>query len=130
MPREHRPDPAARRRLDRFDEALRRWAQRPAPPTPPWPPNALLRAGRRHAAPRWRLAVASLALVAAVAAGLLMRTRWAPPGAAPAAAPAGAAVAALASPDEVLILWLDADTPLYLTLPSAAETADFERSTR
>lgn len=135
MPRrEDHPDQDSRRQLERFDAALRRWAERPAPPPPAWPPPRSpapsSRAGARHAALRWRLAAASLALVALAGAGFLLRPRSAPPIETPAATTAAAPVAAVASADEVLVLWLDSETPLYLTLPAAAEAAGEERSTR
>jgi anti-sigma-K factor RskA len=119
----------SQRRLERFEEALRRWAQRPAPPPPPWPVPRSSRSGARPAAPRWQLVAASLAVAAVLAVGALLRWRAAPPNQTPTAAPASAPVAAVASADEVLVLWLDPDTPLYLTLP-AAEAAVTERSTR
>lgn len=135
MPRrEDHPDRDSQRRLERFDAALRRWAERPAPPPPAWPPARSAeppsRAGARRAAPRWQLAAASLALVALLGLGFLLRPRSAPPTDGPAATAAAAPVAAVASADEVLVLWLDPETPLYLTLPAAAEAAGDERSTR
>lgn len=119
-------------RLERFEEALRRWAERPVAPPPPWPVPRTSRAGERPALPRWQLVAASLAVAAALAtASLLLRSWWAPVNEAHTAAPvAAASVAAVASADEVLVLWLDPDTPLYLTLPAAAEAAGTERSTR
>jgi hypothetical protein len=121
-------------RLERFEEALRRWAERPvAPPPPwPWPVTRSSRAGERPAFPRWQLVAASLTVAAVLAtASFLLRSWWAPENEAHTAAPAAAAaVAAVASADEVLVLWLDPDTPLYLTLPAAVEAAGTERSIR
>lgn len=131
MPRrEDHPDQDSPQRLERFEEALRRWAERPAPPPPPWPIPRSALARARPPALRWQLVAASLALAAVLAIGFLMRPRPVPPHRAHTAAPAAAPVAAVASADEVLVLWLDPDTPLYLTLPTAAEAAATERSTR
>lgn len=119
-------------RLERFEEALRRWAERPAPPPPPWPVPRSSGSGERRALPRWQLVAASLAVAAVLATtSPLLRSWWAPENEAHTAAPdAAASVAAVASADEVLVLWLDPDTPLYLTLPAAVEAAGTERSTR
>lgn len=138
MPRrEDHPDQEAlhhesRHRLERFEDALRRWAEHPVAPPPPWPVPGASRAGERPALPRWQLVAASLAVAAVLAtASLLLRSWWAPENEAHTAAPvAAASVAAVASADEVLVLWLDPDTPLYLTLPAAVEAAGTERSTR
>ena len=134
-----RPDvpaePPAEERMRLFDDALRRWAERPVAPPPSWPPRRGLdaaagRGARGHRLPRLRWAAASLAVAAALAAVLLPRGRSPQPAAgATAPAPATAAVAAPADGAEVLVLWLDGETPLYLTLP-AGSPAETEGSPR
>ena len=126
------PDDSMDPRLRRFEDALRRWAARPGPP-PRWsgPDVAAGIALRRPVPParRWRLAGAGLAACAVLAAVVLLGLppRFQGP---PAEPPQLAPAAAVASLDEVLVLWLDADTPLYLTLAPAAEAAGAERSPR
>ena len=96
-----------------FNEALRLWAKRP-------PPTESAQAARqvvaRLEAPgsrnvvRWALAAAAATMAVFLSASLLT-----PPSPLPVSS---SQVGSIAVGDDELLLWLDAETPLYLTLGS------------
>lgn len=101
---------------DRFDTLLREWAARPPRTPAPFAARRLaarlagLAAGETRQPRRWafsRLAGAT-AVLAVLAAGLWLGSRP------PLRPPAPAAPAPV--DDGVVVFWLDAETPLYLTL--------------
>ncbi len=99
--------------LIRFEEAWQEWVQRPPETSAAAGAErvaAAVRASRRRRRPRWIMATAAAAalLVAGFTAHFVLRgpTPPVPTVMAPAAVPLGAG--------EVLI-WLDDDTPLYMT---------------
>jgi hypothetical protein len=103
-------------KLDRFDQEYRRWGRRPAA-TPPGTAStrirALIRSGRT-ASPRWNLAWAAALVLAVVGSWLLGgRTGHAP-------SPSPPAVhEAVALPDNVVLWWLDPETPVYFVIRPA-----------
>lgn len=121
---------------DRFDQELRRWAEQP-PRTPPAAAarQVLSRLDRpRRATRRPVLALAlTLATVLTLALGFGWWARQAtapaePPTAGVAAVTATAIGEATLPPplsDDVVLLWLDPETPLYLSLqPSKTDPGD------
>lgn len=115
------------RRLDGFAAALRRWAERPVPPAPAWKtPSTTTPRPRRVPAAGWRWAAAALAAGALALA--LVPGRWRRAADPPAASPAPATASIVVDQQDVLVLWLDDETPLYLHLapadPAAAERND------
>lgn len=101
--------------LERFDEGYRRWGRRPAA-TPPGAAvtriQALIRSGRPGTRPVRNLAWAAV-LVLAVVGGWLLggRTEHAPS--------PPAAYEAVALPDNVVLWWLDPETPVYFVIRPA-----------
>lgn len=96
---------------DAAARVLRRLAER----------HGVTRRGRHH----WRLAAAALLLVVLLAAAVLLRLP-----AAPSAPPRAGEVAETAlSSDGVVVLWLDEETPLYLTLEPPADGAPDRKET-
>lgn len=107
-------------RHDRFDDAFKRWARRP-PRTPPGEAAARLRQRLPPRRPRRPFAAGSLRLAAAaVGLVLVLGVAWLLSRPGPVAPPAEE----LAVPpldENVVLLWLDRQTPLYLTVaPPAA----------
>ncbi len=101
------------RRMDEFDAALRRWSSRP-PTTPATAAAAAVvaRLEDRRAAPAWRRVAAAAALIAVV--GLLAALWWAR--VRPRAV--DGVVAELPPLEEnVMVFYLDPDTPVYFVLP-------------
>jgi hypothetical protein len=97
---------------DELERALRRWAGRPSRLAPS---EAAARVRARIAAPSRRppgllVAAAAAAVALALAAGISERTTSAPP---QAAAPA-LVVGPL--PENVVLWWLDAETPVYFVI--------------
>ncbi len=107
-------------RLQQFDRALRRWAARP-PATPPREAAAQvaerLAGSQRGSRSRWLVAAAAV-LAVAVAGVELSRHESVREDEVPAAVSQTAAVSLTG--DEVLI-WLDEETPLYMTLSRTQE---------
>lgn len=124
---------------DRFDEALRRWADRPSETDPSAAARQVLDRLEESTPYRqrsWWVAGAVGAALAAAALVLVLGA-WPPeasrdPGAAPGAGrPADAVVADTFAPDrvapdrvdtptlddDVVLIWLDQETPLYLNVP-------------
>lgn len=98
----------------RFDEALRRWAARPARTTPAEARERLARRledERPSNAPRWGALAAAL-VVAVLGAWWLLPSSSPPP--APVAATAVADLPLLDG--STALIYLDANTPLYISL--------------
>ena len=111
-----------KRTADSIEAALREWAN--APPRTPAAEaarqvRARVAAGRtrasRGAAWAWRLAAAS-AVAATVAAATLL---WRAPG--PSPPPPVAVDAPPVLPDNVVVFWLDAETPVYFVVGPPAD---------
>ena len=104
-------------KLDRFDEEYRRWGRRPA--TIPAGAAATRLRARLAARQRTRRSATGLAWAAAVAIVLvgswLIDTRG---GRAPSPSPS-AAHEAVALPDNVVLWWLDPETPVYFVIRPA-----------
>lgn len=108
-------------RRDRFDEAFRAWARRP-PRTPARRAAervvARLDRGRARSAlslPPFRLSAAAAALALAIAAAWFVSR----PGPVP-----NDSVARPPLEEHVVLLWLDPETPLYLTVAPPATGGD------
>jgi hypothetical protein len=101
----------------RFDEAFRRWAQRPPSTAPEVAATRVVaRLGRRTGvALRWRLALAgALLLGIPLALWLIPRNGEALPPAMP--APAATVMSSLPLDDNVVLSWLDPETPVYFVM--------------
>lgn len=104
-------------KLDRFEDELRRWGQRPAA-TPPSAAATRVRARigspRPGARPAWGLAWAAAVVLAVVGSWLLGgRTGHAPSPSPP------VVQEAVALPDNVVLWWLDPETPVYFVIRPA-----------
>ena len=111
--------------IDRFENQWRHEAQRP-PATPPGTAATRVRA-RIVAAERRRRALRMAWATAAVVGMVMGALLWLPtePTATPGIPVAATAVAPPPLGEDVVLLWLDADTPLYLTLtPPTADRGD------
>ena len=104
-----------------FEQAFRRWAERP-PETPPEEAAARVvtqlserRGGFLFADSRLRFAAAGATLMVVVVVGW-MALQSEPP----ASTPSAAEVALPPLEDHVVLLWLDEQTPLYLTVAPPA----------
>ena len=112
--------------MDRFDAAFRSWAERP-PRTPPeeaarrlvprLPARRL--AGHRSVAGRPALWLAAAAVVLAVGLTAVLGPRWERRASAEAAAPP--AGVPLAPAGDVLVIELDSETTLYMTLGAGSQ---------
>lgn len=111
---------------DRFEEALRRWAEQPPRTSPDEAARQVVsrldepeRAAHGRA---WHPALAPALALAAVLMLALGLGWWARRTAVPAEPPAETASATLETAtlppldDDVVLIWLDAETPLYLSL--------------
>ena len=95
----------------RFEDRWRKWATRPPKLTPEAAARAVAAAIREDRRPRaWPLAAVAASIVAVVLAGGLWLQR-------PPPAPTMAAATADRDPiaDGVVLMWLDPETPLYMT---------------
>jgi hypothetical protein len=109
-----------RREQDAFDEALRAWAARPVRTPAERAARQIVarlpesRAVRWGFVPSWRLATAGLGLA------LLLAVGWATlPGFPEPKAPLHD-LSLPPVPEDVVVLWLDEETPLYLTVAAPA----------
>lgn len=104
---------------DRFETAWRRWATRPPRRSPELAARAVRAAlpERRRHRTRW---VAALAATAAVVLAVLAVSIHRP---APPPAQVGLVVESPRLGSGEVLLWLDADTPLYMTFASNGATA-------
>ena len=110
------------REMERFDEALKAWAERPLETPPDEAVQELLahlpekQTGAWLADWRWRLATATTGLA------LLVMVGWATLFEDPGPSTIGEEVALPPLHEDVVLLWLDEETPLYLTVaPPATE---------
>jgi hypothetical protein len=99
--------------LDRFDDALREWARHPPRTSPADAAGAVttaIAADRRRRATRWSALAAAAALAMAASVTLLWQ---------PAEREATVVVRDHVAPDGlaegVVLMWLDDETPLYMT---------------
>jgi hypothetical protein len=105
---------------ERFEKAFKKWAEKPprvSPEAAAARMASLIRARQPRRQPRWAFAAAAAALFGVVAVAFHWARLSAPP-----AAPAVAIVqeAPPLGEGEVL-MWLDKDTPLYMTFQPPAE---------
>ena len=137
-----------RRDFERFEERWRRWARRPPRTRPETAAHRVLtRLAEPAPQPAWRLAggwtsrgarrfVAAALVLAAV--GLALLTAGPPlpftasdtepaPGTAPDGAPGSTVPGAPLMADGVVLLWLDAETPLYMTFAPPGSAAGAEK---
>jgi hypothetical protein len=106
---------------ERFDAAFRKWTERP----PRLSPGAaaarvasLIRERRPRRQPRWALGAAAAALFAVVAVAI----HWATLSTTPPVPPVVVAVQETPRLGEgEVLMWLDKDTPLYMTFQPPAE---------
>ena len=106
---------------ERFDDAFKRWAERPprlSPAEAAARMASLIREGQQRRQPRWAYAAAAAALFA-VGALVFHWARLSTPHQTPKPVLAVQEAAPL-SEGEVL-MWLDKDTPLYMTFQPPAE---------
>ena len=109
-----------RRGQDPFDEALRAWAARPVRTPADRAARQVLarlpesRAVRTGFGPSWRLATAGLGLA------LLLAVGWATLPAEPEPSPWLQDLSLPPVSEDVVVLWLDDETPLYLTIAAQA----------
>ena len=98
-----------------FDAALRDWANRP-PETSPGAAAARVRARLSRSRPAHAKALllsVAASVVAAVVAGIGLRTLWSPPGIWLRDAARKTETALPPLPANVMVFWLDRDTPVY-----------------
>lgn len=112
--------------MERFDDDLRAWSARPATRTPAAAARQIAARIEGGPAPRPRLhpawAWTAAGLAAAVGIAGLLRVGGAPPAAPPGLAPASPETAAGTLPDGQVLIWLDPETPLYMSFaPPAGE---------
>ena len=101
------------RNMEDFEAALREWSDRPTVRSAASAvQTALGEPARRTGAPAWWFPAAAAAAVLVVITGI-----WFISGRAPAPAPARlAAVASAPLDDDVVLWWIDPDTPVYFVL--------------
>ncbi|MEO1367592.1 MAG: hypothetical protein AAFX50_10485 [Acidobacteriota bacterium] len=112
--------------MDRFDDALKAWARTPPRRAPGDAAREVLGrlpdGRRRSPSPRRRARSSAWAwanVAAAAALVAIMGLRFAPaPYLMP--EPPGPSLEAPPLPEDVILMWLDSETPLYLSVPSAA----------
>ncbi len=95
-----------------FEDRWREWASHPPHRSPASAARAVRTRLSRPPAPRWWLPAAAAAL--AVTALLSVRSLG-PPGPVPASLPLAGAEATPPLGDGEVLIWLDKDTPLYMT---------------
>ncbi|MEM8994265.1 MAG: hypothetical protein AAGF23_05680 [Acidobacteriota bacterium] len=111
--------------MDRFDDALKAWAGKPPRRTPRDAARDVLRRlpdgpRRRPSPPRrrvWAWTGANVAAAAALVA--IVGLRFAPAPYPTSVASAPRALEAPPLPEDVILMWLDSETPLYLSVPSS-----------
>ncbi len=105
--------------LDRFDDALRKWASRPPGRTGAEAARAVTEAihgQRRRRLARWSGLAAAAALVIAISAGVVWR-----PEIPPNVVSAAGDIRTAGLGDGVVLMWLDDETPLYMTFQATAQ---------
>ena len=113
--------------LDRFDDALREWANRAPGRTGAEAAQAVSRAirmRRRRRLARWSGLAAAAALVIAVSTGIIWR-----PKTPPTFIVAAGDIRTAGLADGVVLMWLDDETPLYMTFQADGGQAAMQGET-